>query len=125
MGDVLAAWYFRKEFLLLAAEDAQSSGRSCYSAFGAAGTDFSNRGYASNPVPWGRTETQARAHEQGLCQRPERARFGQSSEKNTYVLQEQLGLFNETEPTEETFTVNAYQRSKKRSQGKTAPESSS
>lgn len=56
----------------------------------------------------------------------QRARFGQSSEKNTYVLQEQLGLFNEAEqeqnhkaaePTEETFTVNAHQRSKKRSQG--------
>lgn len=27
----------------------------------------------------------------------QRARFGQSSEKNTYVLQEQLGLFNEAE----------------------------
>ena len=50
----------------------------------------------------------------------QRARFGQSSEKNTYVLQEQLGLFDEAEqeqnhkaadPTEETFTVNAHQRS--------------
>ncbi len=49
----------------------------------------------------------------------QRARFGQSSEKNTYVLHEQLGLFNEAEqeqnhnaaePTEETFTVNAHQR---------------
>ena len=56
----------------------------------------------------------------------QRARFGQSSEKNTYVLQEQLGLFNEAdatqnhkaaEPTEETFTVNAHPRSKKRSLG--------
>lgn len=56
----------------------------------------------------------------------QRARFGQSSEKNTYVLQKQLGLLNEAEreqnhkaaePTEETFTVNAHQRSMKRGLG--------
>ena len=54
----------------------------------------------------------------------QRARFGQSSEKKTYVLNEdQLSLFNETElvqnhkaeePTEETFTVKAHARKKKR-----------
>lgn len=54
----------------------------------------------------------------------QRARFGQSSEKKDYVLTEdQISLFNEAEteqnhkaeePTEETFTVNAHQRSKKR-----------
>ena len=55
----------------------------------------------------------------------QRARFGQSSEKRTYVMAdgEQLQLFNEAEavqdakapePTEETFTVKAYERKKKR-----------
>lgn len=53
----------------------------------------------------------------------QRARFGQSSEKNSYVLHEQIGLFNEAEeaqdhkapePTEETFTVAAHKRSKSR-----------
>ena len=54
----------------------------------------------------------------------QRARFGQSSEKKTYVLSEdQICLFNEAEqvqdhkaeePTEETFTVKAHARKKKR-----------
>ena len=54
----------------------------------------------------------------------QRARFGQSSEKKNYVLtEEQISLFNEAEaeqnhkaeePAEETFTVNAHKRSKKR-----------
>lgn len=54
----------------------------------------------------------------------QRARFGQSSEKALYVLREdQMGLFNEAEkeqnhkaeePTEETFTVKAHARKKKR-----------
>ena len=55
----------------------------------------------------------------------QRARFGQSSEKNTYVLPQQLGLFNEAEqeqnhkaeePTKETLTVQGHQRGKKRPQ---------
>lgn len=54
----------------------------------------------------------------------QRARYGQSSEKKTYVLSEdQFSLFNEAEscqppqaeePTEETFTVKAHARKKKR-----------
>ena len=54
----------------------------------------------------------------------QRARFGQSSEKKTYVLgDDQVCLFNEAElvqdhkaeePTEETFTVKAHARKKKR-----------
>ena len=54
----------------------------------------------------------------------QRARFGQSSEKASYVLgADQMSLFNEAEkeqdhkaeePTEETFTVNVYARKKKR-----------
>ncbi len=54
----------------------------------------------------------------------QRARFGQSSEKKTYVLSEdQMSLFNEAEscqdhkaeePAEETFTVKAHARKKKR-----------
>ena len=54
----------------------------------------------------------------------QRARFGQSSEKKRYVLDEdQITLFNEAEvcqdkkaeePTEETFTVKAHARKKKR-----------
>lgn len=56
----------------------------------------------------------------------QRARFGQSSEKKAYVsgeLPEQMALFNEAElsqdekapePTEETFTVRAYTKKKKR-----------
>lgn len=54
----------------------------------------------------------------------QRARFGQSSEKKTYVLgEDQICLFNEAEqvqdhkaeePTEETFTVKAHARKKKR-----------
>ena len=54
----------------------------------------------------------------------QRARFGQSSEKASYVLSEdQMCLFNEAEkcqdhkaeePTEETFTVNAHTRKKKK-----------
>ena len=56
----------------------------------------------------------------------QRARFGQSSEKNTYVLYNQLSLFNEVEKeqlpkaeesTPETILVEAHQRKKKRSQG--------
>ena len=55
----------------------------------------------------------------------QRARFGQSSEKNTYVLQEQASLFNEAEssqnhkaeePKPETIFVEAHERKKKRSQ---------
>ena len=52
----------------------------------------------------------------------QRARFGQSSEKASYVMSEdQVSLFNEAEkeqdhkaeePTEETFTVKAYARKK-------------
>ena len=54
----------------------------------------------------------------------QRAQYGQSSEKKTYVLNEdQMNLFNEAEdcqdhkakkPTEETFTVKAHARKKKR-----------
>ena len=54
----------------------------------------------------------------------QRARFGRSSEKKRYILDEdQIALFNEAEvsqakkteePTEETFTVKAYARKKKR-----------
>ena len=54
----------------------------------------------------------------------QRARFGQSSEKKSYVLSEdQMSLFNEAEicqdskaeePTEETLTVKAHARKKKR-----------
>ena len=54
----------------------------------------------------------------------QRARFGQSSEKTSYVLSEdQICLFNEAEkeqdhkavePTEDTFTVKAHARKKKR-----------
>ena len=54
----------------------------------------------------------------------QRARFGQSSEKASYVMAEdQLSLFNEAEkeqdhkaeePTEETFTVKAHARKKKK-----------
>ena len=54
----------------------------------------------------------------------QRARFGQSSEKASYVMSEdQISLFNEAEksqnhkaeePTEETFTVKAHARKKKR-----------
>ena len=54
----------------------------------------------------------------------QRAQYGQSSEKKTYVLNEdQMNFFNEAEdcqdhkaeePTEETFTVKAHARKKKR-----------
>ena len=54
----------------------------------------------------------------------QRARFGQSSEKAAYVLgADQISLFNEAEkeqdhkaeePSEETFTVKAHARKKKR-----------
>lgn len=54
----------------------------------------------------------------------QRARFGQSSEKASYVMsQDQMSLFNEAEgcqdhkaeePTEDTFTVKAHTRKKKR-----------
>ena len=54
----------------------------------------------------------------------QRAQYGQSSEKKTYVLNEdQLNFFNEAEecqnhkaeePTEETLTVKAHARKKKR-----------
>ena len=54
----------------------------------------------------------------------QRARFGQSSEKKTYVLgEDQICLFNEAElvqdhkaeePTEEPFAVKAHTRKKKR-----------
>ena len=54
----------------------------------------------------------------------QRARFGQSSEKASYVMAEdQLSLFNEAEkcqdhkaeePTEETFIVKAHTRKKKK-----------
>ena len=58
----------------------------------------------------------------------QRARFGQSSEKSTYVMEdgaEQLQMFNEAEkeqdvkaeePTPETFSVKEHKRKKKRSQ---------
>lgn len=50
------------------------------------------------------------------------ARFGQSSEKRSYVIPEQLGMFNEAEleqdhkapePIEETLTVKEHQRKRK------------
>lgn len=55
----------------------------------------------------------------------QRARFGQSSEKRSYVMKDanQVSLFNEaeaeqdpkaSEPAEETFTVAAHTRKKKR-----------
>jgi len=54
----------------------------------------------------------------------QRARFGQSSEKGSYVMSEdQVSLFKEAEkeqdhkaekPTVDTFTVNAHARKKKR-----------
>ncbi len=53
----------------------------------------------------------------------QRARFGQSSEKASYVLNDQMNLFNEAEscqdhkaeePTEETLTVKAHTRKKKK-----------
>ena len=55
----------------------------------------------------------------------QRARFGQSSEKNTYVLHDQASFFNEAEkeqapkaeePTPDTILVEAHQRKKRRSQ---------
>ena len=55
----------------------------------------------------------------------QRARFGQSSEKNTYVLHDQVSFFNEPEkeqnpkaeePTPDTILVAAHERKKKRSQ---------
>lgn len=55
----------------------------------------------------------------------QRARFGQSSEKNTYVLHEQISLFNEAEaeqnhkaeePKPDTVFVEPHERKKKRSQ---------
>lgn len=55
----------------------------------------------------------------------QRARFGQSSEKNTYVLHDQTSFFNEAEkeqapkaeePTQDTILVEAHQRKKKRGQ---------
>ena len=55
----------------------------------------------------------------------QRARFGQSSEKNTYVLPEQGSFFNEAEssqnpkaeePTPDTILIAAHERKKKRSQ---------
>lgn len=63
-------------------------------------------------------------HMNELLLNAQRARFGQSSEKKTYVLgEDQTSLFNEAElvqdhkaeePTEETFTVKAHARKKKR-----------
>ena len=63
-------------------------------------------------------------HMNELFLNAQRARFGQSSEKSTYVLgKDQLSLFNEAEaeqdakakePTEETFTVAAHTRKKKK-----------
>ena len=55
----------------------------------------------------------------------QRARFGRSSEKNSYVLSEQVSLFNEVEqeqnhkaiePTADTIFVPAHERKKKRTQ---------
>lgn len=52
----------------------------------------------------------------------QRARFGQSGEKRSYVISEQLGMFNEaeaeqdhkvSEPTEETLIVKEHQRKRK------------
>ena len=63
-------------------------------------------------------------HMNEILANAQRARFGQSSEKKTYVLSEdQMSLFNEAEicqdskaeePTEETLTVKAHARKKKR-----------
>lgn len=64
-------------------------------------------------------------HMNEVFAKAQRARFGQSSEKNTYVLQEQTSLFNEAEssqnhkaeePKPETIFVEAHERKKKRSQ---------
>lgn len=55
----------------------------------------------------------------------QRARFGQSSEKNSYVLHDQASFFNEAEkeqapkaeePTPDTILVPQHERKKKRSQ---------
>ena len=63
-------------------------------------------------------------HMNEILANAQRARFGQSSEKKSYVLSEdQMSLFNEAEicqdskaeePTEETLTVKAHARKKKR-----------
>ena len=63
-------------------------------------------------------------HMNEILANAQRARFGQSSEKKIYVLSEdQMSLFNEAEicqdskaeePTEETLTVKAHARKKKR-----------
>jgi len=63
-------------------------------------------------------------HMNEILANAQRARFGQSSEKKRYVLSEdQMSLFNEAEicqdskaeePTEETLTVKAHARKKKR-----------
>ena len=42
----------------------------------------------------------------------QRARFGQSSEKNTYVLQEQTSLFNEAESSQDHKADKPASRSK-------------
>ena len=55
----------------------------------------------------------------------QRARFGQSSEKNSYVLHDQASFFNESkkeqapkaeEPTPDTILVPRHERKKKRTQ---------
>ena len=57
-----------------------------------------------------------------LLLKAQRAQFGQSSEKRSYVMPNQLGMFNEAEaeqdhkapePTEETLTVKEHQRKRK------------
>ena len=57
-----------------------------------------------------------------LLRNTQRARFGQSCEKRSYVMLEQLGMFNEAEAeqdhkapksTEETLTVKEHQRKRK------------
>lgn len=63
-------------------------------------------------------------HMNEILANAQRARFGQSSEKRSYILSEdQMSLFNEAEicqdskaeePTEETLTVKAHARKKKR-----------
>ena len=63
-------------------------------------------------------------HMNEILANAQRARFGQSSEKKIYVLSEdQMSLFNEAEicqdskaeePTEETLTVKAHARRKKK-----------
>lgn len=64
-------------------------------------------------------------HMSEILANAQRARFGQSSEKRSYVMKDanQVSLFNEAEaeqdpkapePTEETFTVVAHTRKKKR-----------